>query len=126
MTFSVNGLLPIARLGCLIFVFACLFAFLNRSPYGEPSRVIAYFVEQNEMISSSIPSLDIDGQKSLDVEQEEKQPKKTWKKYVLDKIILQVSASVITEKEENSYQLRGIDRHSLSHRFSGLAPPFSS
>lgn len=126
MTLDVNGLSPIARLGFLIFLFACLFSFLNRSPYGEPSRAIAYLVEQNEMISSLTPSLDVDGQMPLDMEQEPEQPKKTWKKYVVDKIVLQVYTSLVTQKQENSYQLRGIDRHSLSHRFSGLAPPFSS
>ena len=113
-----------ARLGVLLFIFVCVLSFLNRSPYGEPSKAVAYAVDRGEL--NSVPSELLDGnsQRSWDANNKDEKPQKIWKKYVLDKVVLSLPLVLIYEKQHLNYHLRGVDRHTLSFRFSGLAPPY--
>ena len=112
-----------SRLLLLLFVLFCVFAFLNRSPYGEPSQAISKALEQSK--SKYISDYGItDSQELLGTSDEDERSQKIWKKYVLDKVILTLPISLIAETQSHNYQLSGQDRHTLSFKFSGLAPPF--
>ncbi len=96
---------------------------MNRSPYGEPSQAIAIALEQSESKYISNYGITVT-QQFLDDSDEDKKPQKVWKKYVLDKAILPLPISLITETQLHHYQLSGQVRYTLSFKFSGLAPPF--
>lgn len=107
----------------LLFILFCILSFLNRSPYGEPSRAVAIALAQSESESTSDCGV-TDTQKHFGTSDEDKKPQKVWKKYVLDKVILPLPILLITEAQLHSYQLSGKNRHTLSFKCSGLAPPF--
>lgn len=114
----------ISRLLVLLFIFLCILSFLNRSPTGEPSKAVAFALEELDSESSFAVSTAIDHEKTLNSSQEENKPQKIWKKYVLDKVVLPLPLTIFSEASLIGYQLHGVDRHTLSFRFSGLAPPF--
>lgn len=113
-----------ARLGVLLFIFVCVLSFLNRSPYGEPSKAVAYAVDRGELNSTPSELLDGNSQRPWGANSKDEKPQKIWKKYVLDKVVLSLPLVLIYEKQHLKYHLRGVDRHTLSFRFSGLAPPY--
>ena len=113
-----------ARIGVLLFIFFCILSFLNRSPYGEPSKAVAFAIEQGNPNDSTYLFADRGAEENWKQSDPDEKPQKTWKKYVLDKVIVPAPVLLFAEARYVEYQLHGVDRHSLSYRFSGLAPPF--
>ena len=126
MRFGATSSSVLERIGVLLFIFFCIFSFLNRSPYGEPSKAVAIAIEQADEKNSTDLMSKSSTQENWYPSEADKKPQKTWKKYVLDKVIVPLPLAFFAETSQLDYELQGVDRHSLSYRFSGLAPPFSA